>query len=82
MIQRTNSDMLFTDFYEQWITTYKQGAIRPVTMSKYKMAHMGIVRLIPDLKIGRHKPGLPINSCLTTMPPNTSARQRWIFTII
>ena len=52
MIQRTNSDMLFTDFYEQWITTYKQGAIRPVTMSKYKMAHQWLVRLIPDLKIG------------------------------
>ena len=44
--------MLFTDFYEQWITTYKQGAIRPVTMSKYKMAHQWLVRLIPDLKIG------------------------------
>ena len=52
MIQRTNADMLFTDFYEQWITTYKQGAIRPVTMSKYKMAHQWLVRLIPDLKIG------------------------------
>ena len=52
MIQRTNSDMLFTDFYEQWITTYKQGAIRPVTMSKYRMAHQWLVRLIPDLKIG------------------------------
>ena len=51
MIQRTNADMLFTDFYEQWITTYKQGAIRPVTMSKYKMAHQWLVRLIPDLKI-------------------------------
>ena len=81
MIQRTNSDMLFTDFYEQWITTYKQGAIRPVTMSKYKMAHQWLVRLIPDLKIGDIT-RIPINSCLTTMPPNTSARQRWIFTII
>ena len=52
MIQRTIAEMLFTDFYEQWITTYKQGAIRPVTMSKYKMAHQWLVRLIPDLKIG------------------------------
>ena len=34
----TDRDILFSDYYKQWITTYKQGAIRAVTMSKYTMA--------------------------------------------
>ena len=28
-------DMLFCDYYKQWINIYKEGAIRPVTMNKY-----------------------------------------------
>ena len=32
------SDMLFCDYYKQWISVYKEGAIRPVTMNKYNMA--------------------------------------------
>ena len=31
--------ILFCDYYKQWITVYKEGAIRPVTMNKYNMAH-------------------------------------------
>ena len=34
-----NATTLFCDYYKQWITVYKEGAIRPVTMSKYNMAH-------------------------------------------
>ena len=30
------SDMLFCDYYKQWISVYKEGAIRPVTMNKCK----------------------------------------------
>lgn len=26
--------VLFCNYYEQWITVYKEGAIRPVTMKK------------------------------------------------
>lgn len=29
------STTLFCDYYKQWITVYKEGAIRPVTMNKY-----------------------------------------------
>lgn len=45
------SDMLFCDYYKQWISVYKEGAIRPVTMNKYNMAHQWLVKLIPDLVI-------------------------------
>lgn len=45
------SNMLFFDYYKQWISVYKEGAIRPVTMNKYNMAHNWLIKLIPDLII-------------------------------
>lgn len=47
----TSQTMLFCDYYKQWITVYKEGAIRPVTMNKYYMAHKWLIKLIPDLSI-------------------------------
>lgn len=45
------SNMLFCDYYKQWISVYKEGAIRPVTMNKYNMAHQWLLKLMPDLII-------------------------------
>ena len=42
----TNNSILFCDYYKQWITVYKEGAIRPVTMNKYNMAHQWLEKLI------------------------------------
>ena len=47
----STKSMLFCDYYKQWITVYKEGAIRPVTMSKYNMAHKWLVKLIPKLPL-------------------------------
>ena len=47
----SESSMLFKDYYKQWITVYKEGAIRPVTMNKYNMAHKWLEKLVPDLVI-------------------------------
>jgi integrase len=47
----SSKDVLFCDYYKQWINTYKEGAIRPVTMNKYTMAHQWLVKLVPSLKI-------------------------------
>ncbi len=44
--------MLFCDYYKQWISVYKEGAIRKVTMSKYNMAYQWLLKLIPNLSIG------------------------------
>ncbi|MBE5864578.1 MAG: site-specific integrase [Lachnospiraceae bacterium] len=44
-----DESMLFCDYYKQWITIYKEGAIRSVTMKKYDMAHQWIVKLAPTL---------------------------------
>lgn len=46
-----NTTILFCDYYKQWISVYKEGAIRPVTMNKYNMAHQWLIKLIPNLPI-------------------------------
>ncbi len=33
--------MLFSEYYENWIAIYKEGAIRETTMMKYKTASDG-----------------------------------------
>ena len=39
------------DYYRNWITVYKEGAIRDVTLSKYRMSLAWIEKLAPDLKL-------------------------------
>lgn len=46
-----DKDDLFCDYYERWIKIYKEGAIRKVTLDKYKMTLRWLRKLIPDLKI-------------------------------
>lgn len=47
-----DKNQLFSSYYEQWITIYKEGAIRDVTLEKYKMTLSWVKKLMPDLKIG------------------------------
>lgn len=42
---------LFYDYYKQWITVYKEGAIRKVTMDKYLLTLSWIKQLAPNLKL-------------------------------
>ena len=46
-----DKDDLFCDYYEKWIKIYKEGAIRKVTLDKYKMTLRWLRKLITDLKI-------------------------------
>ena len=38
MLNNINKTDLFYDYYAQWITVYKEGAIRKVTMDKYLLS--------------------------------------------
>ncbi len=51
MLQRTKPDELFHRFYEHWISVYKEGAIRDVTMAKYRMTLRWLQRLAPTLRL-------------------------------
>jgi integrase len=40
MLNQTNASELFSQYYARWIKVYKEGAIRKVTMRKYRMAQI------------------------------------------
>ncbi|KFI51314.1 putative tyrosine recombinase [Bifidobacterium callitrichos DSM 23973] len=43
--------MTFCDYYAQWVSVYKEGAIREVTMKKYALTQMWLNKLIPALRL-------------------------------
>lgn len=45
------SNDLFSDYFAEWIILYKDGAVRPVTLNKYWLAHDWIERIKPDLQL-------------------------------
>ena len=51
MLRQYNENDLFTDYYKQWVSIYKDGAIRPITLKKYSMTIKWIEKLIPDVKL-------------------------------
>lgn len=42
---------LFYDYYEQWIKVYKEGAVRKVTLQKYKLSLSWVKKLAPKVKV-------------------------------
>lgn len=51
MLNDITNTMLFYDYYEKWIKIYKEGAIRRVTLDKYKMTHSWLKKLAPNLAL-------------------------------
>lgn len=42
---------LFHIYYKKWVETYKEGALRNVTLNKYKLTIKWLEKLIPKLKV-------------------------------
>ena len=51
MTQNITKNSLFCDYYEQWVRIYKEGAIRQVTLDKYKMTQAWVEKLIPTVRL-------------------------------
>lgn len=51
MATSDTSPMLFKTYYRDWIKTYKEGAIRKVTMDKYLLTSKWLDKLVPSLKL-------------------------------
>ena len=51
MLSTIKETDLFYEYYAQWISVYKEGAVRKVTMDKYRMTHSWLKRLAPDLRL-------------------------------
>ena len=52
MSNDTNNNVLFSQYYAQWIDVYKKGAIREATMAKYLMTQRWVEKLVPELRQG------------------------------
>ncbi len=50
MIDITQNEELFYIYYSRWISIYKEGAIRKVTMDKYNQTETWLKKLIPNLR--------------------------------
>ncbi|MDN6664700.1 MAG: site-specific integrase, partial [Tetragenococcus koreensis] len=44
-------EQLFYKYFEEWIDLYKLGAVRPVTLRKYRMTNQRIIELAPKLRM-------------------------------
>ena len=51
MSESITGESLFCDYYAQWVKTYKEGAIRDVTMGKYRLTQSWLGKLAPELKL-------------------------------
>ncbi|HCM90007.1 MULTISPECIES: site-specific integrase [Vagococcus] len=46
-----NKDILFHEYFSEWIQLYKVGAVRDVTLAKYKMSLNHLKKIAPDIKV-------------------------------
>lgn len=51
MARRKKTGQLFHEYFEEWVTLYKEGAVRPLTLRKYEIAQQYLVELTPNLKL-------------------------------
>ncbi|TWW13718.1 site-specific integrase [Dellaglioa algida] len=52
MVSKKKKEQLFYDYFEEWVELYKVGAVRQVTLQKYRMTTQRLVELAPKLKMG------------------------------
>lgn len=51
MQERKGGEQLFREYYAHWVSIYKEGAVRPVTLAKYQMTKSWVDRLLPELRV-------------------------------
>ena len=51
MLNELTPNDTFCDYYRQWVAMYKEGAVRDVTLSKYRLTCAWLQRLIPLLTL-------------------------------
>ena len=51
MLGKLTKEDLFCIYYEEWIAVYKEGAVREVTLRKYRLALAWVEKLAPDLTL-------------------------------
>lgn len=49
--ENAKCDMLFYEYYEEWISQYKEGVVRDITLDKYKLDARRIKELAPQMRM-------------------------------
>jgi len=50
-MHKFSGDSLLKDYYKYWVVIYKQGAVREVTLQKYRQSLKWIEKLAPELRL-------------------------------
>ena len=50
-METNQEQLLFRDYYTRWVKVYKEGAIREVTMDKYRLTQSWLDKLVPNLRL-------------------------------
>jgi integrase len=50
-METNQEQLLFRDYYARWVKVYKEGAIREVTMDKYRLTQSWLDKLVPNLRL-------------------------------
>lgn len=80
MLNEVKKTDLFCDYYEKWIKVYKEGAIRKVTLDKYKMTQAWLKKLAPTLTLSALIE-LLTSRYLTITQSITNVKLQWTFII-
>jgi len=51
VMKRNRRNMLFCDYFAEWVRVYKEGSIRDVTMRKYLLAQTWLRQLAPKVRL-------------------------------
>lgn len=51
MLSTIKETDLFCEYYAQWVSVYKEGAVRKVTLDKYRMTQAWVKKLAPTLRL-------------------------------
>ena len=50
-MRKKRENLLFHEYFEEWVTLYKEGAVRKITLQKYHINASHIKKLVPELKV-------------------------------
>lgn len=50
-MEANQDQQLFCEYYTRWVKVYKEGAIRDVTMDKYRLTQSWLDKLVPSLRL-------------------------------
>lgn len=51
MVAKKRKEQLFHEYFKEWVSLYKEGAVRSITLQKYHIAEQRLQELVPHLKL-------------------------------